>query len=55
MNYFFKSTEETLEELKTSKHGLNKEQVKEKQAKYGKNELPAAKQDSIFKIFISQF
>ena len=55
MNYFAKSTKEVLEELKSNEHGLNKEQVSASQAKYGKNELPAAKQESIFKIFISQF
>ena len=55
MNYYAKSTKEVLDELKSNEKGLTKEQVKASQAKYGKNELPTAKQDSIFKIFISQF
>ncbi len=55
MNYFAKSTDEVLKELKSKKTGLTSEQVKSNQEKYGKNELPQAKQDSIFKIFISQF
>ena len=55
MNFYSNSTDEVLKELESNKKGLTKEKVKEHQAKYGKNELPTAKQDSIFKIFISQF
>ena len=46
---------EIISSLETSYDGLTNEQVLERQRKYGLNELPKKKKDSIFKIFIMQF
>ena len=55
MKYYTKSEEEVLKELNSSLDGLTQEEVKKRQEEYGLNELPRKKQDSIFKLFISQF
>ena len=55
MNYHTITEEETLKKLETTENGLDKEEVKKRQAQYGLNELPHKKQDSILKLFISQF
>ena len=47
--------EDILEQLGTSNNGLTNIEAEERLKIYGKNELPKQKQDSIFKLFISQF
>ncbi len=46
--------EEVLEILKSSELGLDEKEVKLRQKKYGKNELPKGKTPSLLKIFIEQ-
>lgn len=46
--------EEVLEILKSSESGLDEKEVKLRQEKYGKNELPKGKTSSLLKIFIEQ-
>ena len=46
---------EVIDTLKTSYDGLTDEKVEYRQKKYGLNELPKKKKDSILKIFILQF
>lgn len=46
--------EEVLEILKSSELGLAEKEVKLRQEKYGKNELPKGKAPSLLKIFIEQ-
>ena len=55
MNYHTLTEEETLKKLETTEKGLDEQEVKKRQAEYGLNELPHKKQDSILKLFISQF
>ena len=55
MKYYTKEVKEVLKELKTSESGLAEEEASKRLAENGKNELPKAKQDSIFKLFIDQF
>ncbi len=49
-NWYCMEEEELLKKLKTTKHGLTREEVQKRLAKYGKNELPQKKTTSIFKI-----
>ena len=53
--YYNKKIEEIEKELETSSQGLSKKEVKTRQLKYGKNQLPRKKADSILKIFFSEF
>lgn len=55
MKYHTLTEEETLKELNSTIKGLDEKEVKHRQEQYGLNELPHKKQDSILKIFISQF
>lgn len=55
MKYFNNSIEESLNELKTSKLGLSSSDVKERQEKYGFNELAEKKQRGPIAVFLSQF
>lgn len=55
MKFYNKDVKETLEYFNTNNNGLTNEAAKELLLKYGKNELPKKKQESIFKLFISQF
>ena len=55
MKYYTKSEEEVLKELNSSENGLTEEEVKKRQQEHGLNELPRKKQDSILKLFLSQF
>jgi calcium-translocating P-type ATPase len=55
MNYYNNNIEDVIEFLKSSKTGLTNKKAESLLAKYGKNELPKKKQDSIFKIYIEQF
>lgn len=50
-----KNKEEVMGLLKTSNQGLSKNEVIERQQKYGKNILPQKKSDSILKIFFNEF
>ena len=54
-NFETMSSDEILTNLETSLDGLIKEQVDNRISKYGLNELPKKKKDSIFKIFFLQF
>ena len=55
MKYHTLTEEETLKELQTTIKGLDENEVKKRQEQYGLNELPHKKQDSLLKLFISQF
>ena len=55
-NWFNKSVEETERELKTKKElGLSTEEIKERQEKYGLNQLAEGKKTSLFVKFLEQF
>lgn len=53
--FYQKQIEEIEKELATSDQGLSKEEVSRRQKKYGLNELPHKKQDSVWMIFIKEF
>ena len=53
--FYNKSTEEIENELETNECGLTNEEVKRRINKYGRNELPKKKKDSILKLFFSEF
>lgn len=53
--YYNKDIKEIEKNLSSSKDGLKEYEVIEKQKKYGKNELPKKKNDSIIKMFINEF
>ena len=53
--YYKKTIEEIEKELNTNINGLETNEVKKRQEKYGKNILPKKKKDSVFKIFINEF
>ncbi|MGL5379027.1 cation-translocating P-type ATPase [Clostridium sp.] len=53
--YFSKSTTEVMNDFNLSKEGLSDVQVKENLDKYGYNLLKEKKQDSLIKVFFSQF
>ena len=56
INWFNKTVDETIRELKTDmENGLNVEDVKQRQEKYGLNELKAKKKKSIIIKFFEQF
>ena len=55
MKYYTKSEEEVLKELNSSASGLTEEEVSKRQQELGLNELPRKKQESVLKIFLSQF
>ena len=55
MKYYTNSEEEVLKELNSSENGLTEEEVKKRQQEHGLNELPRKKQDSVLKLFLSQF
>ena len=55
MKYFNMDIEDVINYLDSSWSGLSTEQIPFKQEKYGLNELPTKKKDSVFKLFISQF
>ena len=55
-NWFNKSIKDVEEELKTDiNKGLNLEEVKNRQEKYGYNELKAAKKKTLLQRFLDQF
>ena len=54
--WFQKTIEETKQELETDiENGLNLEQVKQRQEKYGENEIKETKKTSIIQRFMAQF
>ncbi len=55
MKYFNMDIEDVINYLDSSWSGLSSEQIPFKQQKYGMNELPTKKKDSILKLFFSQF
>lgn len=55
MKYYNKSIEEVLKYLETTEEGLTPEEAQRRLIENGKNELPKKKQESIFKLFLSQF
>ena len=54
-NWYSKEIEDVYEILKVDEKGLSNEEVNKKLEKYGRNELPKQKKDSVFKIFIREF
>ena len=50
-----KSIEEVFSKFKTNKNGLTQIQAEERLKINGKNEIPKAKNKTVFKIFIEQF
>ena len=55
MKYYNETNEAILKRLNLTSSGLSSKKANNLLEKYGLNELPKPKQDSIFKIFISQF
>lgn len=55
MNYYNIKTEEVIKELNSSENGLTKTKAKQLLDKYGKNELPKKKTESILELFLGQF
>ena len=53
--FYNKKIEDIEKKLETSNKGLSKEEVLNRQQKYGKNTLPKKEQDSILKIFFNEF
>ena len=53
--FYSKQIAEIEKELETSIDGLSTEEATNRIKKYGKNELPKNKKDSVFKIFINEF
>jgi len=53
--YYNKSIKEIEKELEASSKGLSKVEVVARQQKYGKNTLPKKEQDSVLKLFFSEF
>ena len=55
-NWFYKKVEEVEKQLETNlKKGLNNEEVKKRQEKYGFNELKEGKKKNLFQKFLEQF
>lgn len=54
-SFFTQSTDETLKRLATTTDGLTQDQVTERRAKYGRNQLTATKRKSLFVRFLEQF
>lgn len=54
-NFCNKESAEVIQALKTSEHGLEKGEAKDRLLKYGPNKLPDAKADNLAIIFFRQF
>ena len=54
-NYYLKSKDEVIKELNSSNDGISEKEAHSRLIKYGLNELPKQKEDSIFKIFFKEF
>ena len=55
MEYYNKNLKDIYKEFETTENGLKSSEISKLREKYGKNELPAKKKDSIIGIFFSQF
>lgn len=55
INYFSRDVDEVFWNLKTAKHGLEKDEVKKRLLKQGPNRLPQTKVDNLAVIFFRQF
>ena len=55
MQWYQKTTEQTLKELEVTTNGLAAEQAEQLLEKHGKNELAEGKKKSVFMVFLSQF
>ena len=55
MKYYDLDKDKVLKELNSREKGLTKQEVKASLEKNGKNELPKKKQESVIKLFFSQF
>ena len=53
--FYKKETEEVLQELHTSENGLNNNEVQKRKEKYGRNELPKKKRETVWHIFFNEF
>lgn len=53
--YYNKKIKDIEKELEVNKKGLSKQEVLERQQKFGKNVLPKKEKDSILKIFFNEF
>ena len=54
-NWYSKEIEDVYKILKIDDKGLTSEEANKRLEKYGRNELPKQKKDSVFKIFLSEF
>ncbi|WP_324721981.1 cation-translocating P-type ATPase [Latilactobacillus curvatus] len=54
-SFFTQSTDETLKSLATTTDGLTQDQVAERLARYGRNQLTETKRKSLFVRFLEQF
>ena len=54
MEYYKKDIKTIFKEFNTSENGLDEKKVEVYKQKYGLNELPKSKKDSVFKIFFNQ-
>lgn len=55
MKWYHLKIDEIMNKLNTSMEGLSTKEVVERLKKYGQNELPKKKQESLLKIFLKQF
>ena len=53
--FYKKETEEVLQELHTSENGLDNNEVQKRKEKYGRNELPKKKRETVWHIFFNEF
>lgn len=53
--YYKYEIEDIFKELETSENGISTKELDERVEKYGKNELPKGKKQSVFSIFFEQF
>ncbi|MFP4470975.1 MAG: cation-translocating P-type ATPase [Bacteroidales bacterium] len=53
--YFDKSADKVMEMLSAKEDGLSEDEIKKRQEKYGKNELPGKKGTNPIKLFLKQF
>ena len=54
-NWYNLEIEDVYKELESNKKGLSSKDAKDRVLKYGKNELPKEKKDSLLKMFLLQF
>ena len=54
-NWYSKEVEDIYKILKIDDKGLTTDEANKRLKKYGRNELPKQKKDSVFKIFLSEF